>query len=327
MKIKFFIILIIVIITLTSCSSAQTTNDSYAMGTFVSQSVYASHQANADAAIKEALEAITALEKIISYKDPESELYRLNETGGIEVSEKLGRVLLICNQLSENSDGAYDSSILPIIKLWGFDSEDKKLPDNKDIKDELEKVDYNNIVIEKKEDGITRLTLINGASVDLSACGKGAACDEAVAVYKYAGINGAVVSVGGSIGIYGAKDGRDFEIGVRDPFGNGIIGTLALSNTFVSTSGSYENSFEYENKLYHHLLDPKTGYPSDSGLVSVTVVCSSGILSDALSSACFILGEERSYSLLKKYSAEAVFIKNNGTVIVTDGLSEKWTKE
>lgn len=171
--------------------------------------------------------------------------------------------------------------------------------------------------------------------IDLGATGKGYALDKAKAVLDDAKVEGALVTVGGSILVYGEKaDGSSFKVGVRDPLKpddtNAMIGYLEFAPgtiTCVSTSGGYEKFKTYEGKDYHHILDSKTGYPSDSGLLSVTVVCDNGLASDGLSTACFVLGYERSLQLLEKYNAEAVFMDNNGDIMVTDGLKDCWIEQ
>ena len=149
-----------------------------------------------------------------------------------------------------------------------------------------------------KEDGTAALQS-HSAALDLGSVGKGAACDAAVAAYKEAGVDRAVVAVGGSVGVWGEKPfGQLWNIAVRDPDSEGSLGTLSVPSGFLSTSGSYEKQFEEDGVTYHHILDPKTGYPAESGLVGVTIWSDSGVLSDALSTACFVLGMEESLPLL-----------------------------
>ena len=153
--------------------------------------------------------------------------------------------------------------------------------------------------------------------------GKGAACDAALEAYAASGVDRAVVAVGGSVGVYGEKPfSQPWQIAVRDPRGEGSLGTLSIRSGFVSTSGSYEKQFTENGKTYCHLLDPKTGYPAESGLVSVTVWSKAGALSDALSTACFVLGLEESLPLLDEFEAEAVFITEEHEIYVTQGLQE-----
>ncbi|MCL2487202.1 MAG: FAD:protein FMN transferase, partial [Oscillospiraceae bacterium] len=144
------------------------------------------------------------------------------------------------------------------------------------------------------------------------------------------GVSGGVVSTGSSVLVYGAKPGgAAFDIGIRDPLGgpNDLLGVLRIENGVISTSGGYEKYFEADGTRYHHIFDGKTGYPSDSGLLSVSVFCESGLLSDGLSTACYVLGYERSLELLKQYNAEAVFVLEDKTVRITVGLRQYFTLE
>lgn len=167
-------------------------------------------------------------------------------------------------------------------------------------------------------------------TLDLGAVGKGIACD-VVQDYlkKQKEVSGAVIAVGGSILLYGSKaDGSDWNVAVQNPRGQDgeAMGVLSLSGTTnVSTSGDYEKYFMQDGKRYHHILDPSTGYPADSGLISVTIVSDSGLLSDGLSTACFVLGKEKGEKLLETYGAEGVFIDQNKKVTVTKGLKDKFT--
>lgn len=167
-------------------------------------------------------------------------------------------------------------------------------------------------------------------TLDLGAVGKGIACD-VVQDYlkKQKEVSGAVIAVGGSILLYGSKaDGSDWNVAVQNPRGQDgeAMGVLSLSGTTnVSTSGDYEKYFMQDGKRYHHILDPSTGYPADSGLISVTIVSDSGLLSDGLSTACFVLGKEKGQKLLETYGAEGIFIDQNKKVTVTKGLKDKFT--
>lgn len=167
-------------------------------------------------------------------------------------------------------------------------------------------------------------------TLDLGAVGKGIACD-VVQDYlkKQKEVGGAVIAVGGSILLYGSKaDGSDWNVAVQNPRGQDgeAMGVLSLSGTTnVSTSGDYEKYFMQDGKRYHHILDPSTGYPADSGLISVTIVSDSGLFSDGLSTACFVLGKEKGQKLLETYGAEGIFIDQNKKVTVTKGLKDKFT--
>lgn len=179
-------------------------------------------------------------------------------------------------------------------------------------------------------ESVSSIYIGDKCTLDLGAVGKGIACD-VVQDYlkKQKEVSGAVIAVGGSILLYGSKaDGSDWNVAVQNPRGQDgeVMGVLSLSGTTnVSTSGDYEKYFMQDGKRYHHILDPSTGYPADSGLISVTIVSDSGLLSDGLSTACFVLGKEKGQKLLETYGAEGIFIDQNKKVTVTKGLKDKFT--
>lgn len=251
---------------------------------------------------------IDNLDKEISRKIDTSAVSQLNKNGEVK-SATVSDILLKCRKVSEMSGGAFDLTVGPLSSLWDFDDDIKKIPSKGEIKKALSTVDYEKIAVNG-----ANVSIQKNQTLDLGAVGKGAACDMAKAYLEKSGVKGAVVSVGGSILAYGKRNkiGDKWRIAVRHPREeNAYIGVINLSDGFVSTSGDYEKYFEKDGKRYHHILDANTGYPADSGLISVTVVCSSGTLSDALSTACFILGEEKSKALLDEYSAAAIFIDEN----------------
>lgn len=251
---------------------------------------------------------IDNLDNEISAKIDSSAVSSLNKNGEVK-SATVSDILLKCRKISEMSGGAFDLSIGPLSSLWDFDDDIKKIPSKQEIQKALSAVDYEKIAVNG-----ANVFFEKGQKLDLGAVGKGAACDAAKAYLEKGGVNGAVVSVGGSILAYGKRNkiGDKWRIAVRHPREeNAYIGVINLSEGFVSTSGDYEKYFEKDGKRYHHILDANTGYPAESGLISVTVVCDGGTLADALSTACFILGEEKSKALLDEYSAAAVFVDEN----------------
>ena len=179
-------------------------------------------------------------------------------------------------------------------------------------------------------EAVSSIYIEDQCTLDLGAVGKGIACDVAQNyLKKQKEVSGAVIAVGGSILLYGSKsDGTNWNVAVQNPRGQDgeAMGVLSLSGTTnVSTSGDYEKYFIQDGKRYHHILDPSTGYPADSGLISVTVVSDNGLLSDGLSTACFVLGKEKGQKLLETYGAEGIFIDQNKKVTVTKGLKDKFT--
>lgn len=282
-----------------------------AMGTVVSQKIYSE---KAGLHISHVRDIIDALEKTISWRKAESDVAILNETGKVK-SKELADILSVCIKLSEESDGAFDVTVGGVSSLWNIGEEDERLPSDGEIKEAVEQVGYKNIQIDGSE-----ITLLSDCRVDLGAIGKGLACDY---VRNYMNvcddIDGAVVSVGGSNFVHGSYNKKEdkWRVAVRDPRDeNAFLGVISMSDGFVSTSGDYERYFEKDGIRYHHILDARTGYPASSGLISVTIVCNNGLLSDALSTACFVLGEEKSMELLEKYEASAIFVREDMTVSV-----------
>lgn len=293
----------------------------FAMGSYIEQTVWGG---GADAAAA-ALSAIEDMEYRLSWRLSGGDIYEINESAGKEpvpVDSETYGILKASLSVCEESGGALDITIAPLSRLWDFDGS-PRLPDDSEISPLLRAVDYRGIILQ--DDGKVLLKDENMA-LDLGAVGKGAACDAGIEAYKSSGARRAVLSVGGSVGLYGGGI-RPWIVGVRDPESQGILGELRLKEGFLSTSGSYEKFFELDGKTYHHILDPKTGYPAESGLLGVTVLSSSGVLSDALSTACFVLGVEESLPLLREFYAEALFVTDESPhrVLITPGLSEKFT--
>lgn len=317
--------------------------DSFAMGSYVEQTVWGPR---AEQAAKDVSAALAELEEDISWRR-EGEIARLNQSAGkdaVPLSKETGSLLETALELCERSKGGFDITLGPVTRLWDFDGS-PRLPGPEELESALALVDYRKVSMDKEEYmyavpnedgshtdslGVRYHTALAepGMAIELGAIGKGAACDTAVSMYIcQAEVNGAVIAVGGSVGLYGQKpDGQPWKVSVRDPKEAGSLGVLTLPGGFVSTSGSYEKYFEQDGRRYHHLLDPRTGYPAESGLVSVTVWCQdSGALSDGLATACFVLGLEDGLALLESYGAQGLFVDESGTVTLTPGLRERFT--
>ena len=307
------------------------TTYSFAMGTSVSVSLYGT-QDTEYAKIEQAIKDLD--EQEISWRQEGSALYKLNHTytagEAAEVSDTLYLALTQAYNICRDSQGALDITIRPLANLWNIESateEDFRVPTDTEIKTVLEKTGYEAVTI-----GESQTVTIDKSDMvlDLGAVGKGFALDIAEQILKEDAVSGGTISVGGSVLVYGAKkDGSSFRVGIRDPQGDAedMIGYLEFasnSNTCVSTSGDYEKFIEKDGTRYHHILNRTTGYPAESGLASVTVVCQNGLYSDALSTACYVLGYEKSLPLLQKYKADAVFIDKENQVTVTDGLKEQY---
>lgn len=299
-------------------ANTQFSSTGYVMGSFMQQTIYGKDGENA---ATEALANATQTEALISWRTEGSDIDKINSSSGkgtTDVSDRTLEILNVCCDVADATNGAFDPCILPLSSLWDFDAENPTVPSSDQINKFLNFVSYKNISIS----GNSVSLLKEGCGIDLGAAGKGAACDDAIKAYKEHSVKGAVVSVGGSIGVYGSKpDGKKWKIAVRDPNGDvsDSIGVITLASGFISTSGSYEKCFVSDGITYFHILDPSTGYPVKTDIVSVTVVAKTGVASDVLSTACFILGPDGSTELLEKYGAAAIFVdKQNNVTLCGD---------
>lgn len=299
------------------------THTGIAMGSAVSQKIYGEN------ICADVFDAISVLDTDkLSITSVNSEISKINENAGesaVEVSDETVNHLKACIELANNTSGAFNPLMGALIDLWDIESENPRIPTVQEIEQALLLCDYTQIQL----DGNSVYLPKEGMKLHLGAAGKGIACDTAYNVITGADhVRGAVISVGGSVMTLGKSAEDDgWTIGVRDPKGSidDMLGVLtAFSEKYISTSGSYEKYFEQDGERYHHILDYSTGTPVESELVSVTVVAPSGMLSDALSTACFVLGTENSREILSKYNSQAIFVFENGDIIITDGLAESF---
>ena len=275
---------------------------SIAMGTILTQKVYGDFAAKDIENIKA---VVDGLDDTISWRKDSSDIAKLNSGATIK-SAYLRELVSQCSEVSALSGGVFDITVGGVSQLWSIGEENERIPADEEIKADLQNVGYGKIRF-----GEDTLSLSEGVKLDLGAVGKGAACDMVKAYLDMSDAEGAIVSVGGSILAWGNynKAGDKWQIAVAHPRNEGeYLGVLSIDEGFVSTSGDYERYFEKDGKRYHHILDATTGYPAETDTISVTVICDSGMLADALSTACFILGEEKSEPILEKYGASAIFV-------------------
>ena len=286
----------------------------FAMDTVITASVSGK---NSDTCVEKIEACVNGLDGMLSRHKESSEVSKINRgESNVTVSDKLGGYLSTLLDVSQKSGGAFDFTIGALSDLWAFGS-NPKVPADSEIKNILSHSGYEYVSLNDN-----KLTLAENVIIDFGATGKGIALDEIRTILDEQNAKSATVSVGGSVLVYGKET---VKVGIRDPFGNvgRSIAALKLTDTCVSTSGSYERRFEENGKNYHHILDPETGYPVDNGLVSVTVISDSGLLSDALSTACFVLGTEKGMALAQEYGCEAVFITENKQIYTTKAIESE----
>ena len=291
----------------------------FTMGTVFDIRVFAQ---DASDIMQKAEQALYGCDSLLSWREEGSLADRFNTEHQADMSE-IKEVLEDALQVSKDSQGAFDLTVLPLSQLWNFDKfgdsdfdvSTMEVPDRKDIEAAMKKVDYTQL---QYDDATGILSTENpDIQIELGAIGKGYAIEQAKDVLKSSDATGGMISAGSSIYVYGTKtDGSQFRVALRDPRGdeNSAIGVLTLSDTTISTSGDYERYFEKDGVRYHHILDPRTGYPADSGLMQVTIICDDSVMGDALSTACFVLGLDEGMKLAEKYGVDAIFVDTDKNI-------------
>jgi FAD:protein FMN transferase len=296
------------------------------MDTLVTITVVSTSQDKADKAIDTAFSEIGTLEKLSNFYSPESEISMINRKSGIagvRVSPDIIEMLDKATYVSENTGGAFDITIGPVMSLYDFHKKIK--PDDREIRRKLYLVNYRNLSVDKKKS--TVFLKEKGMLIDPGGITKGYTADKAVEILKQQGIHGGLVAVAGDIKTFGLKpDGKPWKIGIRNPAAESseddIIATIELTDMAISTSGDYERFFFLDGKKYHHLINPKTGYPA-SECQSVSVIAKDGVFTDSFATGIFILGPEKGIKVLEKMGFEGIIIDSKGKTHITPGIRGK----
>jgi len=300
------------------------------LDTFVTITVVAASQDMADKAIEDAFDIIEKFGDLVNFYSDKSELSALNRNAGIREVRVSPETLDIIEKalfVSEKSGGAFDPTIGPEIKLWDFLKKVK--PSDAEIRKNLPLVNYKNIIIDRTKSTVflSRRDML----LDLGGIAKGFAADLAVQSLKQKGISSGLVAVAGDIKAFGLKpDKKPWIVGIKNPRQKSnddeIIARVPLSDKAISTSGDYERYFIMDGKRFHHLLIPKSGYPANT-CQSVSVIADQGVMTDAFSTAFFVLGPERGLGLAKEMGMDVMIIDSKGALHTTPGLQGKLTIE
>ena len=270
-------------------------------------------------AVHHAMREISRLEALLSRTQADSAVSALNRGETVEDAE-LAAVLTRAAKLGKATGGAFDVTVAPIVSAWGFTADAYRVPTEEELSSLLARVGAGGICADN-----STVTLAEGVSIDLGGIGKGYASDCVARVFREENVSGALAALGGNVYAHGTKsDGSPWRVAVRDPFdASAYIGALSLSDAFAVTSGGYERFFESGGKTYHHIIDPATGYPAESGLASVTVICGEGLLADALSTALYVMGEEKAIAFYRTFEEpfDMILVTQDGRVILTEGAA------
>lgn len=261
----------------------------------------------------------------------DSDIGRLNANSGkspVAVSQDTFRVLEQAVDFSEVSHGAFDCTVRPLVELWGIGKKLNFIPTAAEVAKAKSKIGYKDIVLDPKKS--TALLRHHGQAMDLGGIAKGFAADETRRVLIENGVKSAIINLGGNIIALGKRpDGQSWRIGIQNPVKQTgrHIAVLCLEDKTIVTSASNERFFIKDGVRYHHLIDPRTGYPADTSLLSVTIVCENSMHADALSTALFVMGKSQCEPLLSAYRALAVFIEEDLTCSFSNKLRKNENEE
>lgn len=330
MKIKkITFALLTAVIFLTSCNAKSINSaaepkkkELFAMDTYVTFQVYGQ---NSDKVLEQAENEIKRLEDIWSTTKPNSEIYAVNHSGGksVVLSNETAELINFALEISKDTNGALDISLYPVLKEWGFTTDKYSVPDNERLTQLLKNTGFERINLNGNE-----ICLPKEMQIDLGAVGKGYAGDLICEKISNEGVSSALVNLGGNVQTVGTKpDGSNWKISVTSPYGDGSFATVELADEAIVTSGGYERYFVGDDgKTYHHILDPDTGKPADSGLISVSIIGKEGRLCDALSTALFVSGLKKAEDLWRKRSDfDMILVTDKGKIYITEGIENRFS--
>ena len=306
-------------LSLTACGRGEEPEkqELFAMDTYMSLIAYGDGARDALAA---AAREINRLERELSRTVSTSDVYQLNAGGSASVSDETAALLTAAVEYSEKTGGLFDVTIAPLVTLWGITTDSPRVPSQGEIDALLPLVGSDHIRL----DGDT-VTLDTGCAVDLGGIAKGYASDRVAEILRQNAVTGAAVSLGGNVYVCGQKpDGTGWSVAVQDPKNTDSYAlTLELTDTFAVTSGGYQRFFTGEDgTVYQHILDPRTGRPAETDLLSVTVIAQNGTMADAYSTALYVMGEQGACDFWRQSAAafDLVLVMSDGRVLYTPGL-------
>lgn len=314
MKYRILCLAVAALFFLTACST-----DGPAETAFTAMDTYVSIRCWGDEALlDEVRQTIVSLESLLSVTDSESEIFQLNQNGSAALSAQTQEVLEQALSISARTDGAFDPTVYPMVQAWGFTTETNRVPDAEALAALI--VGTSHLHLEQG-----RATLDAGAAVDLGGIAKGYTSQVCAELLAREGVTSAILVLGGNVQTLGSKpDGSDWLVGISDPDApSDAIAKLHFTGSLaLVTSGGYQRYFEADGIRYHHIIDPQTGFPAETGLRSVTILAENGTLADALSTALYVMGPEAAIDFWRSSDDfEAVLILDDGSILATEGAA------
>lgn len=327
-KSKLIIFLLIYVTTLIGCNKSSTTKSDpisrteLFMGTVVTITLYDSTDSSI---LDKAFDRVAEIESLVSINESGTELDEVNASAGIKPVKVTSTTYDIVEkglEYSRLSNGGFDITIGPLVKLWNIGLEGAKVPTPEEISNTLPLIDYNSLKLNKE--GQTIFLTKKNMMIDLGSIAKGYAADEISKILTENNVHSAIINLGGNVYAHGEKiDGSDWKIGIQNPFnerGN-IVGLVKVKNKTVVTSGIYERYIEQDGVKYHHLLDPKTGYPFDNNIAGVSIITDKSIDADALSTIVFSKGVDEGLKFVEDLpNVDAIFITKDNKIYLSKGI-------
>lgn len=316
-------------LSLTACGeNRKVTQELYSMDTVMTLTAYGD---KAEQGLTAASSVILAMDVMLDPELSTSTVYAINHARGqsVVVSAQMAKMLTCAKNVYDQSGGALDLSLYPLIKRWGFVDQKYYKPTEAEIQEDLSRLCFDKISLTSfPASGSYSLTIPEYGELSFGAVAKGCAAENAIDAMRQAGVVSGIISLGGNVQTLGVKpDGSLWKVAIQDPDNpDGYVGVVTVGETAVVTSGPYQRNFTIKNTVYHHILNPATGHPSGSALKSVTIICEDGTMADCLSTAMFVLGETKALNYWRQYGGfEMILITTDDRIVCTKGLLEEFT--
>lgn len=323
---KFRVMILLCTLLLAGCGQQSVSADAepqsidlFAMDTTMTLTAYGDHAEDALAGAKSEIERLDAL---FSISSESGDIYALNRDHKADFQADSLALLNRALEVSASTDGIFDCTIEPVMEAWGFTTQNYRVPEENTLNELLSHVDYRQVQV----DGST-VSIPDDVQVDLGGIAKGYTSDRMMQIFSENGVTSGIISLGGNVQALGLKpDGSRWRVAVQDPENSEEnFAVIEIEDEAVITSGGYQRYFEEDGATYHHIIDPRTGYPADSGVISSTIISHDGTLADGLSTSLFIMGVDDALDYWRAHSDEfdAILMDENGTVYVTDGIADR----
>ena len=300
----------------------------FAMDTVMTLTAYGNSR---EAGLDAAQSIIQSMDAILDPELDTSITYSINNAQGANTSitAQVAKMLSTASDVYNKSNGSLDLSLYPVIKLWGFVDGHYYVPSDAEISQALALRAFDKMSLTSfPSSGSYAVSFPAGTQISFASVAKGCAAENAIDAMRQSGVTSGIVSLGGNVQTLGQKpNGDDWKIAIQDPNNtSSYLGVISVGETAAVTSGTYQRYFTANGKTYHHLINPKSGYPVSNSLLSVTIICDDGTLADCLSTAMFVLGQTNALNYWRNYGGfEMILVNSSNEIICTSGLIEEFT--